>query len=309
MNKPHFTVVIPAYNAAKTIRSAICSVLKQSDQDFDIVVIDDGSTDDTVYAALELAETDDRIRVSSQKNQGVSAARNLGVALARGHLIAFLDADDRWAENKLAEHRALHDRDPAVEASFGRIAFRPDQDGAMGHAKTVSQVPETYLDIPDAVVENAVCTCSNLVVERDSFLEIGGFSRSMRYAEDQDFLARFIGDGRLVKGIQETLVDYRMSADGLSCDFDAMLQNWRDLAVRWSHRIDLAGAEALYCRYLARRALRSGARASVARSFVKRGLAAHSQIFLSGGRRSALTLGGVLAAPLMPANMRTALFA
>ena len=115
-----------------------------------------------------------------------------------------------------------------------------------------------YCALEDVLIENVVCTMSNLVIERETFLEIGGFSREMRHVEDKDLLARLVGGGHLLRGIPQTLVGYRMSADGLSCDFASMLDDMKTLAERWAHRFDIARGEALYCRYLARRALRSG---------------------------------------------------
>lgn len=121
MTNPTFSVVIPAYNAGATLRSTVDSVLRQSDQDFEIVIVDDGSTDATVSVMHCLASGDDRIRIVSKLNDGVSAARNFGASLARGELLAFLDADDEWAPNKLQLHRAVHDHDPLIDASFAQI--------------------------------------------------------------------------------------------------------------------------------------------------------------------------------------------
>ena len=238
MTEPIFSVVIAAHNAGSTIGLTIDSVLSQSEQDFELIVMDDGSEDRTLRVALEKADADPRIKVTSQCNQGVSAARNLGAALARGHYLAFLDADDVWHVDKLAMHRAAHEADPALEASYARIVFCTEEEGELKAGRTRSSVQEGPCQLEDVLIENVVCTMSNLVIERQSFLEIGGFKRTMRHAEDQDLLARFVGEGRRLCGIPETLVGYRMSADGLSCDFAAMLTAWKELVGRWSDRQD-----------------------------------------------------------------------
>jgi glycosyltransferase involved in cell wall biosynthesis len=309
MNTPRFSVVIAAYNAQRTIAETLDSVLAQSETDFEVVAIDDGSQDDTLKILLGYAAMDERIRVASQSNQGVSAARNLGVSKASGELIAFLDADDIWHADKLASHARLHDDDPQTEASFARIAFCPDRAGPLRAGRTKSSVPEGYCALEDVVVENAVCTMSNLVVERETLLAIGGFNRTMRHVEDQDMLARLVGNGHLLRGIPETLVGYRMSADGLSCDFAAMLAAWKELASRWADRIDVKRGEALYCRYLARRALRSGATTTLARDFVRRGFASDGKAFLSGGARGVMTAGAAIAGSAIPSRARSAIFA
>ncbi|MXP14182.1 glycosyltransferase [Altererythrobacter confluentis] len=309
MTDPTFSVVIAAYNAELTIQETIDSVLAQSDEDFELIVIDDGSEDLTLPVVLRKGATDIRIKVATQPNQGVSAARNLGVAKARGQYLAFLDADDIWHCDKLARHRALHDSDPAIEASYARIAFCPDKPGKIRAGRTSSTVREGYCALEDVVIENVVCTMSNLVIERDTFLEIGGFHRQMRHVEDQDLLSRLVGGGRLLRGIPETLVGYRMSAEGLSCDFQAMLAGWRKLAEQWSHEIDVKRGEALYCRYLARRALRSGTTMALARDFVRQGIASDSKAFLGNGSRGLMTLGAAIAGSVIPERARTIIFA
>jgi glycosyltransferase involved in cell wall biosynthesis len=309
MSTPLFSVVIAAFNAERTIVETINSVLAQSEGDFELIVIDDGSQDCTLELALRKAAGDDRIKVAKQTNQGVSAARNFGVAKTRGQYLAFLDADDVWHADKLAKHRALHERDPSITASFARIAFCPDADGRLTPGRTLSSVREGDCDLEDVLIENAVCTMSNLVIDRAAFIEIGRFRRNMRHVEDQDLLARIVGGGHKLRGIPETLVLYRLSRDGLSCDFTAMLGSWRMLVGRWSHRIDVKRGEALYCRYLARRVLRSGTRTSMARDFVRMGLASDREAFLSGGKRGLLTIVAVLAGGIIPARARAAIFA
>ena len=309
MTNPTFSVVIAAYNAERTIQETIDSVLAQSEDDFELIIVDDGSEDLTLSFALCKAAADPRIKVATQANQGVSAARNLGVAKARGRLLAFLDADDIWHSNKLSRHRELHDRDPAIEASYARIVFCPDKPGKLKSGRTRSTVLEDYCALEDVVIENVVCTMSNLVIERDTFLEIGGFHRQMRHVEDQDLLARLVGGGHRLLGIPETLVGYRMSADGLSCDFQAMLTGWKSLAEQWSHQIDVKRGEALYCRYLARRALRSGTTMALARDFVRQGLASDRKAFLGNGQRGVMTLGAAVIGSAIPERARTSIFA
>lgn len=107
-----FTVIIPAYNAASYIHKAIGSVLAQTVSDFEILVIDDGSTDNT--KAIVEAVKDDRIRYIYQPNGGVSSARNAGIRNARGEYISFLDADDLWKPNHLAVVTQLINKYPAA---------------------------------------------------------------------------------------------------------------------------------------------------------------------------------------------------
>ena len=309
MNTPTFSVIIPAYNAAATLPSTIKSVANQTFRDFEVFVIDDGSSDDTVRVALRLAAQDTRIRVISQPNEGVSSARNFGAEFAKGRYLAFLDADDQWAADKLEQHKALHDSDPMLDASFGQVEFCADEEGVMNAGRTSSQVPGGYLDIGDVITENPVCTASNFVIDREVFEDLGGFSVSMRYAEDQEILALLLSEGGTLRGIDVPLVRYRLSEGGLSCDFEAMLEGWRSFASNWLSEDDLAHAEATYCRYLTRRALRSGAEIDVARKFARRGLEADRAGFMAGGARSILTLGGVIAGGAMPASLRRAVFA
>lgn len=313
MSNPKFSVIIPAYNAETTLRTTVASVLKQTESDFEVIIVDDGSTDKTLHAMLDIGCTDLRIRVVSQSNAGVSAARNFGASLAKGELLAFLDADDQWAADKLSQHRQLHEADASIGASYAKVAFCADKSGVMVDGPSVSEVTAHSLrakhDIADVVVQNPVCTTSNFVITRAAFAASGGFAESLRYAEDQELLARLISSGIRMCAIDKTLVKYRMSEDGLSCDFEAMLAGWRSFAIEWLNADDLARAEASYCRYLARRALRAGGNIAAARSFVRRGLAAHRPAFLSGRSRSLLTICGAFMGGIMPTPMRRAMFA
>ncbi len=119
---PKVSVVIPTYNRGHTVCEAIESVLAQTFGDFEVIVVDDGSADDS--AEKIAAIRDSRVRYIRQSNAGVSAARNRGVAEARGEIISFLDSDDLWKPEKLTHEVRFLEEHPEVPAVFGDIEVR-----------------------------------------------------------------------------------------------------------------------------------------------------------------------------------------
>jgi glycosyltransferase involved in cell wall biosynthesis len=171
---PKVSVVIPVYNGAATVGRAIRSVLAQTCQDFEIVAVDDGSTDDTPAV---LAAFGDRVRVIHQQNRGLSAARNAGARAARGDYLAFLDDDDEWVPEKLARFVAALDADPGCVLAYSDVVL-VDGDGNQNrnspvkpdtaHAPTMDEMlSRVWPIIPSAVV-----------MRRDAFERAGGFCES-----------------------------------------------------------------------------------------------------------------------------------
>ena len=309
MKTPKISIIIPVYNAYDTLSAAVSSVINQSFQDWEMVIIDDGSSDDSLKLALSIASEDQRIRVIGQENRGVSQARNLGAEISRGSMLAFLDADDAWRMNKLMMHYQFHLSNPDVDASFARIAFRETIDINTNNIRTFSTVPVGPVSLNNVIADNPVCTMSNLMVTRKVFFKSGGFEQGMNYAEDQEWLARIIAMGYRLEGIPETLTDYRMSESGLSSELDKMLAGWRTLAIHYSDRINLPEAEAIYCRYLARRALRTRGPAQQALRYAMHGVARDPRGFMSDPRRGSMTLVGSFAGLFLPRQIRSRIFA
>lgn len=128
---PRVSVVMPVFNVERYVREAVDSVLQQSETDLELVVIDDGSTDQTTAIVRVMAEHDSRVRVVRQQNSGrPSIARNRGIRMARGELISFLDGDDLYLEERIAKAVAIFDRYPDVDVVFHDIK-RLSQDGAL----------------------------------------------------------------------------------------------------------------------------------------------------------------------------------
>ncbi|QFT84607.1 putative glycosyltransferase EpsJ [Halomonas sp. THAF12] len=309
MTSPRFSVVIPVYNGGEAIDATLGSVLDQRETDFEVWLVNDGSTDDTLQRLTRWQRRDARIHVIDQANGGVARARNAGAAHARGELIAFLDADDLWAPDKLEAHAAFHERHRGVEISYARIAFLHPDDSGLEAARTHSTVPTGALALEQALGENPVCTTSNLVVTRACWQASGGFREGMQHAEDQEWLARAIAGGARAVGLQRVLVGYRLSTGGLSADLPAMYAGWRRLSEAYAEGFDVAAARALYCRYLARRALRAGGSSTQAWGFALEGLKSSPGAFLKDRRRGALTVIGALVSPLLPRAARMRLFA
>ena len=121
---PVVSVIMPAFNAERYLGTAVESVLRQTFADFELLIVDDGSSDGTVAAARAFAERDRRVRVLQQANAGPGPARNRGFRAASGRLFAFLDSDDEWDETFLAEHVAVLDARPDVDVLVGNARNR-----------------------------------------------------------------------------------------------------------------------------------------------------------------------------------------
>lgn len=307
--RPAFSVIVPVCDAAATIAQTVASILAQTEPDFELILIDDGSCDDSLPIMLRLAAGDQRIRLVSQANVGASAARNYGIGLSRARLIAFCDAGDLWHPHKLAQHRAFHARHPGIAVSYGRIAFLEGRADDSLYSRTQSTVPQRELDVAAIVAENPVHTCSNLVVTRSAADRIGGFAADLACAEDQEWLARAASMGERIAGIDELLVGHRLSSSSLSVNLERVYEGWRELVVLHGAGQDVSAAEAVFCRYLARRSLRSGNAASEARRYALRGLSLDCGAFLSDMRQGCSTLFAALAAGVMPSPIRHRVFA
>ncbi|WP_172293327.1 glycosyltransferase family 2 protein [Pseudoruegeria sp. HB172150] len=301
---PRISIIVPFFNAVHTLAATVLSLRSQTFEDWECLLVDDGSTDGSRALAAMLLSRDARIRLLRNPGKGPSAARNFGVSQAQGDIIAFCDADDLWMPSKLAEiDTAIRG---GADATYGAIAFFDGQ-----RARTQSTVPPEPLTIAMLLGENPVCTMSNLAVRRDAFLSTGGFDETLVHNEDLEWLIRLTGQGASVTGIDKLLVSYRTSPTGLSSDLSAMRKG-REAALataaRFGHQPD-ARAEAIHLRYLSRRALRVDAPRAEALRLALSGLATSPRGFLSDLRRGGLTLTGALVAPLLPRQFRRRLFA
>lgn len=297
-NKDLCSVVIPCYNAENTIIDTLESVLQQDYLGFDVIVIDDGSTDNTAMQVWEFKERLNaagvKLQLISQKNAGVSAARNRGVQESTAPYIAFLDADDRWATNKLSCHLTHLEENLDLGISFARCrVLSKESDKNSNATQQVSTLPVNQQQLRSVFAENPTTTTSNLVVRRSVFNDVGGFNETMSFAEDQEFIVRVISQTPFkVVGIDQVLVDYLTSEDGLSSELGNMYQGWLKMveAVR-VYEPDFVEqhfkqAEAQYCRYLARRNLRLGADPAEGWGFSKQAIKADWREMLRQPKRT-----------------------
>ncbi|WP_236638622.1 glycosyltransferase family 2 protein [Mangrovicoccus ximenensis] len=164
---PEASIVVPAYNAAATLRETLESLLAQTHPDFEIVVVDDGSTD--CSAAIARSFGDRRIRLVQQRNRGLAGARNSGIAAARGRYVGFCDADDLWRPGKLAAHAAHLAANPQVGLSFSGSELI---DGA-GRTLRVAQKPRlTGITAAHVYRRNPVGNGSAPVMRREALDDI-----------------------------------------------------------------------------------------------------------------------------------------
>jgi glycosyltransferase involved in cell wall biosynthesis len=216
---PRFSVIIPAYNSAATLARAIESVRAQSWPAHEIIVVDDGSTDATAGIAGQFG---DAVRLIRQPNSGVSAARNAGAAAASGNWLAFLDADDWYAPERIRLHAEWIAEDPELDFLTGDYEYRDAANALLGtsmaqHAAGRAMLvkcggaPRGVIDTPAeiaAFVADHFGDTHTLSLPRARFVELGGYPAGFKVCEDVHFLTRLVARSRRIGVVCHSLGVY-----------------------------------------------------------------------------------------------------
>lgn len=225
---PAVSVVIPTYNYAAYLGEAISSVLRQDHANFEILVVDDGSTDDTAHVVSRF--TDTRVRYVHQTNAGLSSARNTGIRGARHEIIALLDADDMWLPAHLSSsisHFARLDPAFAIVASPHRYV---DASGGDIPSRATPIQPEREIPVADVVLKTRFMP-SAVLIRREVFAECGYFDTSLRSSEDRDMWIR-IGSRHRIFLQNQTTVLIRKHTANMSSQTNRMRASMRTVICR-----------------------------------------------------------------------------
>ena len=188
--KPIFSVIIPLYNKQNHIKTTIDSAINQNFKDFELIIVNDGSTD----KGLEVVNTiqDSRIYIYSIKNKGVSFARNFGVSKANSERIVFLDADDYWEENHLESLNQLSETYP--DAGLFATGYYKQYFNKPRFKATYNTIPEAYCgvisDFFEASIIDSIAWTSAVMIPKSTFEAIGPFNENMRSGQDTELWLR-----------------------------------------------------------------------------------------------------------------------
>ena len=227
------SVVIPLYNKEKSIRATLESVLRQSYTDYEIIVVDDGSSDNSVsvvesiIAKYKMSNVKCKIQLFSKPNGGVSSARNFGIEKSRGEYIALLDGDDQWDKDYLEEQmKMIHDFPKAAmwginfaELNHGKLIRKLETDlpdGYRGYAERYFQRPKRISDL--------FCS-SSVVIRKEAFDKVGMFDERIKYSEDSDMWFRIISNYS-VAFYDRYMVWYLYDAENRAMNRKRLLKYW-----------------------------------------------------------------------------------
>lgn len=221
---PRFSVIIPTYNSADTVNAAIDSVLAQTWPAHEIIVVDDGSTDDTAERVRACGE---RVRYLHQPNAGVSAARNHGIRAAAGDWIAFLDADDLYLPDRLQWHAEWIQRNPGLDFYVGNFEHRDEAGTPLGTGMEATPVGrrlleraggarEAVMDGDDilAFIEHQFSDVRCLSVPKSLLEQVGGFPEGVAVGEDVYCIVKLCARARAIGVVCEPVAVYTVHGTG-----------------------------------------------------------------------------------------------
>ncbi|MGF1539028.1 MAG: glycosyltransferase family 2 protein [Pleurocapsa sp.] len=212
------SALVPAYNTMKYLPETLASILAQTYSNFEVIIVNDGSTDNILEWAEQI--TDSRVRVISQVNQGLAAARNSGLREAKGEYIAYLDGDDLWHPTKLAKQVEMFEKNPEIGLVYTWVE-RIDASG-----KSLGKPFKIDLEgnIWEKLTEKNVIAPSSAMIRRSCFELVGKFDPSLQaFGEDWDMWLRIAAAYR-VRVIPETLCSYRECPSSASKNWQAMAE-------------------------------------------------------------------------------------
>ena len=182
---PLISIIMPAYNGEKTIRETVESVISQTESDWELIAIDDGSQDSTVEILSSIG--DPRVKVLSYSNAGPSASRNRGIAHARGDYISFIDADDLWTPDKLESQLQALQNNPQAAVAYSWIDFIDESSQFARRGSHLSVNGNVYANL---LIVNFLESGSNPLIRREALTEVGGFDESLTHGEDWELWLR-----------------------------------------------------------------------------------------------------------------------
>jgi teichuronic acid biosynthesis glycosyltransferase TuaG len=230
MSDPTFTVVMPAFNTAAMITAAIETVIKQTRDDWELIVVDDGSTDDTA-SRVRPFQSDARIQLVQQENRGLAGARNTAIRHARGRYLSMFDSDDLWMPNHLEVMATVLDNDPGL--AFGHsdawvldeTTRRIRRTTAMFYQHFPDPQPTDSTEFLSLLLERNFVS-ANATVRSAVFEDVGLFNPALRSAEDYELWLRIVAHGYRGVQVPDIVVIRRERAGSLTSNELAMAR-WR----------------------------------------------------------------------------------
>jgi len=214
---PEVSVILPTYNRCETLKRALQSVLAQTFQDIEVIIVDDGSTDQTPEYCSSL----DNPKVTCKQfeiNKGGNYARNEGITHSNGELIAFIDDDDYWMPEKLEKQvEMIHKEHVDLCYTAKNIVYKGKK------SKKYSLIKPRYKDLHKAIMyDNFIGSTSSIVIPKAVLENVGGFDPDLPALQDYDLYIRLIQKGHTIKCIIEPLIDYRVIDEkrSISCSLD-----------------------------------------------------------------------------------------
>ncbi|MDJ0676991.1 MAG: glycosyltransferase family 2 protein [Calothrix sp. MO_167.B42] len=300
------SVIIPVHQAEKYIKSTVESVLSQTYQNWEIIIIDDGSTDNSIKICEKFQ--DKRIHIIRQPNRGVCAARNAGISHATGEYLAFLDADDQWISQKLEKHIKHLDSDPTVGISFSCSAFIDESGESVG----MYQIPQMDNITPALVIRrNPISNGSVPVIRKEALEEIkfqGNcyFDEQLNHFEDVECWLRIaLQTNWQIAGIPEILTLYRVNSQGASTNIAKQIEDLEKVLEKTrSYAPDLIAQHGNAAKaYELRKSARWAVRLQLGLTAVKfshQALSTHWRILVEEPRRTIITLVAAYLLCLIP---------
>ena len=274
---PTVEVIVPAFNAAPFLAAALDSVISQSFTDWRILLVDDGSTDETAEIVASYAERlGPRLKYIHQGNAGLPAARNAAIRHAKGEYLALLDADDVWLPCRLTETLKVFARSKAIGLTYGFIDGIDPEGRIVNTFATPSRHPEGHIARYIYMRENDL-PCPSITFRRACVEEVGNFDETMRATEDRDLWLR-IALRYEVALVREVIAQYRTSPMAMTSDPERMFQAQLRFVEKhygapgcgfWARRVALSHIYRQKAEALARRGHGSAARRAALRAFTQ----------------------------------------
>jgi len=232
MVEPTFTIAMPAYNSSRTIGAAIRSVLAQTRSDFELVVVDDGSSDDTTDQVARFE--DERVRLVRQENSGPGAARNLAIISGRGRYVSMLDSDDLWLPTYLESMAAVLDAHPDVGLAYTDAWVLDDatrrirRTTAMHYQHPPRDPPRDPLEFLALLLKRGNFVFTSTTVRHTALEQVGLFEAALKPAEDFGLWLRIVAGGFPAMRTTGNLAVYRKRPGSLSTNEVAILDGERE---------------------------------------------------------------------------------